>query len=162
MRTIVLFLSMLGYWAMLSGQLDPQYNRWLIGAGIVVCAGTTWICRRLAIIDGDMLPLGAWLRLPLYAPYLLKEVILANIDVFKRMVAHTPAISPRVFKVPCTLKTDFAKTIYANSITLTPGTVVITVDDDGFLIHALTAEAEAGVRSRVMELRVARLEGGAS
>lgn len=160
MRTIVLFLSMLGFWAMLSGQLNPQYNRWLIGAGIVVCAGTTWICRRLRIVDEDMLPLGAWMRLPLYAPYLLKEVVLANIDVFRRMIAHTPDISPRVFTVSCSLKSDFAKTIYANSITLTPGTVVMTIDDDGIVIHALTAEAEAGVRSRVMELQVARLEGG--
>jgi len=158
MRILVLFVSMLGFWALLSGQLDPHHNVYLMGAGVVCCAAVTWICVRLRIVDADMLPIGSWLRLPRYAPYLLKEVVLSNMDVFKRVMSHDMPISPRTFRVPCTLTSDFAKTVYANSITLTPGTVVIAIDEQGILIHALTAEAEAGVRAGIMEKEVARLE----
>lgn len=158
MRTLVLFAVLLGFWALLSGQLDPHHHRFLMGAGVVCCAGVTWICRRLGIVDADTLPLGAWLRLPRYAPYLLKEIVLSNIDVFRRVMSHAMPISPRVFRVPCSLTSDFARAIYANSITLTPGTVVIDINEQGILIHALTAEAEEGVRSGVMERQVARIE----
>lgn len=158
MRASLIFVTLLGFWALCSGQLDPSRHVFLMGAGIVCCTAVVLICLRLGIVDGELVPFRALVRLPRYGLYLLKEVILSNWDVFKRVWAGHPPIDPRVITVTCSLKTDFAKTVYANSITLTPGTVVITIDSDTLLIHALTADAADGVLSGGMEQQNARLE----
>ena len=56
-------------------------------------------------------------------------------------------------------KTPLGQTIFANSITLTPGTLSLEVEDGSVLVHALTAESAAGVLEGSMNRRVARLEG---
>jgi len=158
MRPTVLFLTLLAFWALCSGQVDPHHHRYLMSCGVVSCLATVWICRRLGIVDGELVPLAALLRLPRYGLYLLKEVILANWDVFKRVWAGDPPLDPRVIEIPCGLRTDFVRTVYANSITLTPGTVVMEVEPDRLIIHALTAEAADGVQTGAMERENAKLE----
>ena len=67
---------------------------------------------------------------------------------------------PRLVEVPCDLKTATGRMIYANSITLTPGTVTIDVGPH-YLVHALTPEDEAGLLDGSMLGRVRGLEGDA-
>jgi multicomponent Na+:H+ antiporter subunit E len=62
-------------------------------------------------------------------------------------------------KVPYGTRTAFGTVTYANSITLTPGTVTVDIDDDSMLIHALTAGAAEGLKDGSMEAQVKRLEG---
>lgn len=160
MPSSALFIVLLGFWALLSGKLDPGHDAYLMGAGVVCSAMAVLVCRRLRLLDAELAPLGPMLRLPRYLPWLLREIAHANLDVFRRVMSAERPISPRVFRAPCSLRTAFGRAVYANSITLTPGTVVIDVKEDGMLIHALTAEAERGVLDGAMERQVARLEGG--
>ena len=69
------------------------------------------------------------------------------------------AIRPRLVRVKGSQKTELGQVIYANSITLTPGTITLDVRDGEFLVHALTEEAAAGVESGNMDRRVTALEG---
>ncbi len=100
-------------------------------------------------------------RLLLYAPWLVWEVVKANIDVARRILTPSLPISPRMIKVKAGQQSDLGRVIYANSITLTPGTVSVDVEDDTILVHALTKEAADGVETGEMDRKVTRLEGGA-
>ncbi|HHY90802.1 MAG TPA: Na+/H+ antiporter subunit E, partial [Clostridiales bacterium] len=76
----------------------------------------------------------------LYGLVLLKEVIKANFMVAKIVLSPQMKISPCMVRVETKLKSDFCKTILANSITLTPGTLVVLADEQGLLVHCLKKE----------------------
>ena len=63
-----------------------------------------------------------------------------------------------MIRVRATQRSELGNTIFANSITLTPGTVALDVRGGSILVHALTDEAAAGLADGVMDSRVSRLE----
>lgn len=73
-----------------------------------------------------------------YLGWLLKEIAKANWAVTKAIMAPELNIRRHFFRVPFTQKTDVGQTIYANSITLTPGTLTVEIQDGAFYIHALS------------------------
>ena len=77
----------------------------------------------------------------------------------RRVLSPSLPVSPRVFTVDSSQKTSVGRTIYANSITLTPGTVTIDVIGSRLEVHALTTESAEGVKSGRMDARVTRFEG---
>ncbi len=98
------------------------------------------------------------LRLPGYLLWLALEIVKSNLHVVRRIWQRRPDISPTVFTVRVSQETDVCKALYANSITMTPGTVTLDVEDDVFQVHALTRHTAEGVRSGEMDARVTRLE----
>ena len=68
-------------------------------------------------------------------------------------------IRPRILQVEASQETDIARVIYANSITLTPGTVTLDVRDGKLLVHALTTDSAEGLLSGEMDRKVSALEG---
>jgi multicomponent Na+:H+ antiporter subunit E len=90
----------------------------------------------------------------------MKEIVVSNLAVAKVILSPSLPIHPRIVRVAGKQKTPIGQVIYANSITLTPGTVTLDVRDDKFLVHALTSDSAAGLLSGEMDERVARLEGG--
>ena len=97
-------------------------------------------------------------KLPLYWFWLLRQIVKANLAVTKIILSPRLPISPTVVRVRAGQKSDLAKVIYANSITLTPGTVSINLDDDHIEVHALTTRMAADLQTSEMERRVSRLE----
>ena len=93
-----------------------------------------------------------------YIYHLIIEIIKANIDVAKIVLSKEMNIQPQFFKVPLQLKKDLNKVIYANAITLTPGTLSVDMGDDYILIHALTQAAAQGVEGSILEKGVLELE----
>lgn len=77
-----------------------------------------------------------------YMPYLVGEIIKANLTVIKAILSPDLNIEPTLVKVKSTCRSDLSKVIFANSITLTPGTVTLRVDNDVLLVHGLY-EADA-------------------
>ena len=74
-----------------------------------------------------------------YLPWFLVQMLIANFDVAYRTLHPKMPIYPTILKTKTRLKTEFGKVTLANSITLTPGTVTVDVDDEGqFVIHAIT------------------------
>ena len=116
---------------------------------------------RMAKEAGGHLPYTLGVRPIFYMPYILWEIVKANVDIIKVIINPSMPINPKVIRVKASQKTDIAKVIYANSITLTPGTITLDVRGDDFMVHALTDDSAAGVESGDMDRRVTRLEGGA-
>ncbi|MFO7828349.1 MAG: Na+/H+ antiporter subunit E [Bacteroidales bacterium] len=78
----------------------------------------------------------------LYILVLLKEIIAANIDVAYRIIHPKLPINPGIVIIKTELKQDLAKMILANSITLTPGTFVLDIDDDKLLVHWINVKTD--------------------
>ena len=152
MRTILLFLVLLGFWLLLSGQFDKAF---LVGSGIVSCLLAVYCCHRLKLMNEIYQPVESLPRFLFYLPWLIWQIILASLDVTLRSWGTASAIQPRFVKVPVKIRHPLAQTLLANSITLTPGTVTVDVEEDHYLVHALTDDAEKGVLDGSMEKRVA-------
>ena len=121
---------------MLSGHTETL----LIVLGILSSLLSVYLARRMDLIDHESYPFHLSTRLLRYYPYLAKEIIIANIDVIKRIIKPGQTISPQVFTLPVSKQTNLSKVIYANSITLTPGTVTLDLSGDELKIHALSKE----------------------
>lgn len=150
-----LWLVLIALWLLLSGHYVPL----LLTFGVLSCALIVWIAARLDVIDHEAIPLQ--LKVFGYIGYLVwlgKEIAKANIDVAKIVLDPELPISPVLVNVPATQRTDVGKVIYANSITLTPGTVSVEVMDDKILVHAVTREAAEGLARGDMDLRVDAIE----
>ncbi len=155
MPALFLFLLLGAYWALLSGQF---HNNFLIVAGVLCITFVVWMGRRMGLVDDEGVPVRFYPRTLLYVPYLTWQVILSNWDVFKRTWSPNLAIDPRMARIPYSTKHPFVTTTYANSITLTPGTVTVSVDDKSMLIHCLTKDGEDSLIEGDMERHVKRLE----
>ena len=143
-------------WLLLSGYFD---NTLLLALGVFSCVLVVWIAHRMRLFDKDDPTLLFTLRTLIYLPWLLWEIIKSNIDVVRRILASDLPISPLIFRIKTSQHSDLGKVLYANSITLTPGTVSITVDNDEIEVHALTEEAAQGLRDGEMDRRVSWVEG---
>lgn len=133
---VLLFL----FWLLLSGHFEPL----LLGLGLASVLLTIFLMKRMNVIDHESYPLHLSSRLPAFLVYIFREIVYANIDVLKRIVtAGGKSISPQLIEVPLPQKTDLGRVIYANAITLTPGTVSVELTNDKVIVHALTKEAAA-------------------
>lgn len=140
-------------WLLLSGHYTPL----LLGLGAVSCLLCVGIAYRMEMLDAEGHASYWLLRLPLYWLWLTKEIILSNIDVIRRVLSPSLPISPTLITTKPLQKTDFGKVLYANSITLTPGTTSIMFGDDGIVVHALSQEGAEAVKKNSMNQRVAKL-----
>jgi multicomponent Na+:H+ antiporter subunit E len=84
----------------------------------------------------------------------VREIILSNIDVIRRILTPGKSISPQMITLPLPQKSDLAKVMYANAITLTPGTVSVQLDRDTIMVHALSKEAADALKTGDMASRV--------
>jgi multicomponent Na+:H+ antiporter subunit E len=153
---LALWVALAAVWMLWSGHTEPFML--LLGGGsclfVIVC------CRRMGILDGETVPLWLGIRPFLqYAPWLVKEICKANLDVTRRILARTLPISPTMTDVRPSQRTELGRVILANSITLTPGTVSVDVTDRAIRVHSLTVEGVVGDSLLEMDRRVHRLEG---
>ena len=154
MHFAALFAVLLIVWVLLSGQFTFMH----LGAGVLSSILVTFIALRKKISEKNGIPLKIFLTLFAYWPWLLYKIIMANLDVAYRVWHPRLPISPRYVKVPYTTKTDIGTVTYANSITLTPGTVTVAIDKRHFLVHALTGESAEELLDGEMHERVKILE----
>ena len=157
MHAPLLFISLMAFYVVLSGQIHSVF---LMSAGVVCCLAITGLAVRLGIVDDEGMPYRWWLRTTLYLPWLMWQVLLANIDVLKRVWKPGKLdIQPRMITVPHELNTAYGVATYMNSITLTPGTVTVDVGDGTLLVHALTEDAANDLLSGEMHRRCKEVEG---
>ena len=112
----------------------------LLSLGVISIILTVWIAKRMRILDGETVP---YLTIPqtlAYFCWLFVEIIKANIAVVRAVMAPDLKISPTLTKIPTPQKTDIGTVMFANSITLTPGTISVDIQDDYILVHALLSE----------------------
>ena len=138
LKTLVLTVLLFVLWLLLSGIYKP----FILFLGILSCLMTIYIVRRMKIIENTgLLSQISPMRHGRYLFWLLKEIVIANLAVTKTVIRSIPRINQSLFFVETSQSSDLAKVIYANSITLTPGTITVETEPGQFLIHALTEEA---------------------
>ena len=93
-----------------------------------------------------------------YWIWLAKEIGKANINVAKIVLSPDMKISPRMVRVKASQQTDVGIATFANSITLTPGTVSVDIDNDEILVHAITEDMATGLIESDMDERVTAVE----
>ena len=150
---ISLAVLLFAFWLGLSGHFTPL----LIGLGLASTGLAVFLAHRMDILDHETHPALLTLRLVRYWIYLAGEVVKANIDVIRRILRPGKSISPQLVRLPLPQKTDLARVIYANSITLTPGTVTLDDHDGELLVHGLTREIAQDLEAGEMNRRVGRL-----
>jgi multicomponent Na+:H+ antiporter subunit E len=153
----VLALSVLlsVFWLINSGHYTPQLLFFML-ISVLFVAG---LCQYMDVVDGESQPLSITFTLPIYLVWLAKEVILANIAVARCVWQGSESINPRVLRVTAHQNTDLGRVIYANSITLTPGTVSIDLEGKEIVVHALNDASADDLLTGEMDRRVCRVEG---
>lgn len=132
-----LFITLTLLWLLLSG----HYSGLLLFFGFLSVSLVVLICIRMKLIAYEQ-PLVSVQTFGLicYFPWLIKEIIKSNISVILYILNPKISISPQIVKVKSTQVSELAYIAYANSITLTPGTVSINIDDDEIEVHSLSKE----------------------
>ena len=155
--THALSLGLLLYalWCVLSGYFQPM----LLGFGLMSCAFVVVIALRMDLVDRESRPLHLLFgRVLSYWPWLMAEIVRANVDVVRRILDPRLPISPTVLWVKASQHTDIGRVTYANSITITPGTLAMKLQEDEILVHALSREGAEALKAGEMDRRVTFLE----
>ncbi len=143
-------------WVLWSGIYEPL----MLTFGLASCVLVAWLASRMEMVDKtESVPL-ILARMIGYLPWLTVEIIKSNIDVAKRVWHPDLPISPTIVTVKASQKTALGLVLHANSITLTPGTLSIDVEDGEIEVHSLAEELVAAFDDGEMDRRVTRLEGG--
>jgi len=154
-HAVSLSVLLFGIWLLLSG----YFVTLLLTFGVVSSLLVVAISMRMDVIDHEGHPIHLSWGAMFFWPWLVWQIVLSNIDVAKRVLFSKYPISPTILLVPARQKTDLGKVVYANSITLTPGTISLELENDEILVHALTAEGAADLKKGVIHDRVLRMEG---
>jgi multicomponent Na+:H+ antiporter subunit E len=149
-HTVGLGVLLFMLWLGLSGQL----NTLMLSLGLASTLFVVYISHRMDIIDSEVYPAHMTPLLISFWAFLSREIVIANIDVLKRIFKPGKNISPQMIELPLTLKTDLSRVIYANAITLTPGAVCVQLNKDSITVHTLSKEAAEDLRSGRMEKAV--------
>ncbi len=145
------------FWIVLSG----HYTVVTVTAGIVSVVSTVALARRMKIVDEEGHPVHLLPRaLISYWPWLLVEIAKAAWDVTKIILHPKLPISPTLVWVHTSQRSATGIATYANSITLTPGTVTARVSGDEFLVHAVTRDGAEELMKGSMDRRVKDFEAG--
>ena len=156
MRFVLTASIMFVFWIFLSG----EFSFILLFSGIISSLLVSYISHDLLIGNGDMkLGFIRTIRFIKFLPWLLWQIVLANIDLAIRTLHPKMPINPMLINFKNNLKTDLGMVILANSITLTPGTVTIDVNENEFLVHVISEKAAQSLISGEMQARVKKIEG---
>ena len=153
-RSIFLAVVLFLLWLVLSGIYTPI----LISFGVLSAIIVAWIAYRMDVADHEGFPIQLSWKAVSYWPWLIVEIIKSNIAVAGLILGSRENIKPILIRIPANQKTELGQVTYANSITLTPGTVSIAVGDNMIDVHSLSKAAAQDLKKGVMHDKVCRLE----
>jgi len=153
-HTLSLSLTLALFWWVNSNYSNPL----LLSLGAASILLVLYIAHRMDVIDHESQPVHLSVKMPGYLLWLTKEIIVANISVVKHIWLGNSSISPTLVTIDASQHTDLGKVIYANSITLTPGTVTVDLVGNRMTIHALVKDNIDTLKAGEMDSRVTELE----
>lgn len=144
------------FWLVLSGHLEPL----LLVLGALSVALVCWLSVRAGLPSREMVTIPLALRLPRYLLWLAKEVLVSAVAVVGKAWSPRPTLAPVVAVTPSPEMSALSQVVYANSITFTPGTLSLDLDDDRIKVHSLERADVEALRAGRMLRRVRHLEAG--
>ncbi len=142
-------------WILLSGHPDPLLLAFGAASVILVLV----LAHRMDLVDAEGHPVQLSWKAPLYVVWLVGQIVVANGTVVREVLRRKVTVSPRLIQVPGGQRDDLHQVIYANSITLTPGTVSVRLQDGEIVVHALTEDLARDIEGGTMARHVRRLTG---
>jgi multicomponent Na+:H+ antiporter subunit E len=133
-RSLVLIAGLCALWLLLSGYWNYAT---LVAFGVFSVGLTVWFADRADVVDREGVPSSVFPKIIPYMGWLVLEIGKANLQVTREVLKKDIKLAPKLIKVPARQPSDLTRTIFANSVTLTPGTVTVDVREDSLLIHAL-------------------------
>ena len=155
MRYLVTFFLLFINWIVWSGMLDAFH----LSLGVISCALVTFTTHDLLFkeekVSGKLLREA--MRFILYVPWLIYQIIMANLHVAYLTLSPKMPIDPQLVRFKSGLKKEISLVTLGNSITLTPGTITADIVDGEFYVHALSKKTADELLTGDMEQRVARI-----
>ena len=144
-----------GFWLLLSGMFEP----FLLGAGVLSVVAVVAFVRRMEVVDHEGHPVHLGWRALIYFPWLMGQIMKSSWAVSRVILTPSMPISPTLARTRASQKTSVGMVAFANSITLTPGTISVEIGAGEVLVHALTVESMQNLDGGEMDRRVTRMEG---
>jgi multicomponent Na+:H+ antiporter subunit E len=157
MRYVGLAIVLFALWLVLSGHYTP----FLIASGAGCVLAVVLAAQRMHTVDHEGFPIELLPRALSYFPWLAWEIAKSAWSVTKIIVDPRLPISPTMTVVKASQRTSTGVATYANSITLTPGTITVGVDDTDLTVHALVSSGADDLEDGGMDRRVSQFEGTA-
>ena len=155
MRYFIVFIILYLNWILWSGKFDAFH----LSLGVISCALVTFMSHDLFLKRKKISPkiIVETIRFIKYVPWLLYQIILSNIHVASLVLSPRMPIDPKIIRYKTKLKTDISLVTFANSITLTPGTITADISDGEFIVHALSRKVADDLMTGEMEDKVAHI-----
>ncbi len=155
MRYIATFIILFLNWIIWSGLFDAFH----LSLGVISCLIVTFMShdllfKRKEFRAGDITEI---FRFIMYIPWLIYQIVLSNIHVTKIVLKPDMPINPEVVSYKLKLKKDISIATFANSITLTPGTITAEIVDGEFLVHCIDKKVADDLYTGEMENRIAHV-----
>ena len=154
-RVASFFALSFATWLLLSGHLDP----FMLLIGVAARVLVTIIAFRMGALDDEGHPVQLAWRFLFYLPWLAWQIVLANVAVARTILAPRGRLDPGSRWVSASQKTSPGMVAFANSITLTPGTVSLSVQPGKIHVHALDRHSLDELGEGEMDRRVRAVEG---
>ena len=155
MRAVASAVFLMALWLLMSGVYKSLVIGFGLGSVLLICL-VLW---RMDKVDGDHVQIRLNpIRFLGYIIWLFGEIAKSNWAVTRVILSPLMPIRQKMFVVPQSQKTDLAQVIFANSITLTPGTISVETEESGLLVHALSYSPEDDASLADMDRRVTAVE----
>ena len=155
MRAVSLAIMIAGFWLALSGHYTP----FLLAVGAACVGIVVALAKRMDILDAEGHPVHLLPAAATYFPWLLIEILKSSWSVTRTILSPTLPISPTMTVIRASQRTNAGLATYANSITLTPGTITVSVRGNEFTVHALVSDGADDLEAGTMDKRVREFEG---
>ena len=156
MSFLITTIVMFAFWILLSG----EFTFILITSGVVASLITAYLSHDIFVGKADLkTETGRVFKFIVYIPWLLWEIILANVEIAYLVLNPKPLVDPQIVRFKNDLKTDLGIVTLAHSITLTPGTVTVEANREEFVIHAIWQKSAEGIIGGEMQRKVKKIEG---
>lgn len=159
-NTTLLVLVLAALWMAFSGKTDALH----LGYGVLSIVLVVLLTRGLVVAqntpgENEAVARLSWSRALVYPWWLVAQVVIANVQVTWIIIRPTMPINPVLLRFNTGMKSALAKVTLGNSITLTPGTFTLRVEDDCFLVHTIHESLASGLLDGSMQRRVSELFG---
>ena len=156
MSFLITAIAMFIFWILLSG----EFTFILITSGVVASLIVAYLSHDIFVGKADLkTETGRVFKFIVYIPWLLWEIILANVEIAYLVLSPKPLVDPQIVRFKNDLKTDLGIVTLAHSITLTPGTVTVDANREEFVIHAIWQKSAEGIIGGEMQRKVKKIEG---
>jgi multicomponent Na+:H+ antiporter subunit E len=151
-------IILMGMWLLMSGHYDVFH----IALGVLSVLVVLLLNLHINSIQLFSRDVPEWERIQYgrvlaYIPWLLWQIVLSSLQVAYVVLHPRLPIKPTMLRFTTKLPNVGARVILGNSITLTPGTVTLEIQNEQFVVHALTDDSAAGLVDGTMPTKVAML-----